>query len=59
MRNLGNLNNFNLGMGLVVKPGQIIPTKKSFFEGLSQATTTSSSWIWVVGLILILLLFLK
>lgn len=44
MNRLGDLQNFNLGMGLIVKPGQTITTKKSFFEGLGQVNPSTYSF---------------
>ena len=50
--------NLNVGMGLIVKPGETIPTKKSFFEGFGQATASSNA-LWVVAIILVLLFLFK
>jgi len=62
MGNIGNLENFHLGMGLVVKPGEVIPAKNVAFEGYSPGlgqTNSTTPVILIIAIVLILLFFLK
>lgn len=59
MRYLGNLENFHLGMGLIVKPGDSIPAKNFSLEGYSGFSQTSSSKNYIfIGIGVLILLFL-
>lgn len=51
---LGNLDNMSIGMGLVAKPGQTVPSKYARFEGLGEGTLQNISPILVIVGILLL-----
>ena len=51
---LGNLDSLSFGMGLVAKPGQVIPAKYAKFDGFDAGIAQNVSPILVlVGIILL------
>lgn len=51
---LGNLDNLAFGMGLVAKPGQIVPAKYAKFDGFDEGFAQNFSPLLVIlGIILL------
>ena len=51
---LGNLDNLAFGMGLVAKPGQIVPAKYTKFDGFEDSSLqTLSPLLVIIGIILL------
>ena len=51
---LGNLDNLSLGMGLVAKPGQIVPARNARLEGFDSTSMQNvSPLLVIIGIILL------
>lgn len=57
MRNIGDLENFKLGMGLRATEGQTVRSKHVEFSGLAE--NGSNSYLFLGLAVLILFIFLK
>ena len=51
---IGNLDNLSFGMGLVAKPGQVVPAKYAKFDGFENtASQNMTPLLLIVGIILL------
>lgn len=59
MNRFGNLENLNLGMGLVAKPSQYLPADSASFQGLDLEVFDYKSVAVVISIVAAIYLFIK